>query len=261
MVGVSGAAERQAGWVVGAAVRAPLPEQELRDRMTPASLEACGGPAGFNPVSRASARSRSTGPSWPDRTWAELDGPIAAPGTRVSFVAAEIGPTGELDVVHGVDADVLRPVGSVFKLYVLGALAQGVRDGRASWDEPLAVRDEWEALPSGRLQDWRAGDELPLVEFADLMISISDNTATDHLIHRLGRGAVHRQLEPFGHQRGRGDDPVPHQPGPVPTPGRTLSDPRRARSTGSSGSRARPTSAALSRGCTCWGAFALLQQP
>lgn len=31
------------------------------------------------------------------------------------------------------------------------------------------------------------------------MISLSNNTATDHLIHRLGRDAVHRQLGFFGH--------------------------------------------------------------
>lgn len=119
----------------------------------------------------------------------------------MSFVAAELDPSGALDVVHGVDADVLRPVGSAFELYVLGALAQAVPDGRASWDEPLAIRDEWKSLPSGRLQDRPTGDELTLAQFADLMISISDNTATDHLIHHLGRDAVHRQLELFGHLR------------------------------------------------------------
>ncbi|MEU7747619.1 serine hydrolase [Nonomuraea sp. NPDC049158] len=39
-----------------------------------------------------------------------------------------------------------------------------------------------------------------MAEYADHMISISDNTATDHLIHRLGRDAVVRQLSLFGHR-------------------------------------------------------------
>jgi Beta-lactamase enzyme family len=119
----------------------------------------------------------------------------------VSFAAAEIGQDARCRIVHGFDADTQRPIGSAFKLYVLGALAKAVVDGQASWDERLAIRDDWKSLPSGQLQDRPAGSTLTLAEFADHMISISDNTATDHLIHRLGRSAVERSLALLGNQR------------------------------------------------------------
>jgi hypothetical protein len=39
------------------------------------------------------------------------------------------------------------------------------------------------------------------------MISISDNTATDHLIHRLGRDALQHQLTLFGHHHSSANTP------------------------------------------------------
>jgi Beta-lactamase enzyme family len=100
-----------------------------------------------------------------------------------------------------------RPLASAFKLYVLGALARAVQTGRASWDEQLAIRGEWRSLPSGELQDARAGTELPLSTYAEKMISISDNTAADHIIHLLGRHAVEQQLRRFDMARPQADEP------------------------------------------------------
>jgi len=38
------------------------------------------------------------------------------------------------------------------------------------------------------------GERFSLLHYAERMISVSDNTATDHLIHRLGREAVEAEL-------------------------------------------------------------------
>ncbi len=78
-------------------------------------------------------------------------------------------------------------IGSAFKLWVLTALAEMVAAGDATWDDPLPIRDAIKSLPSGVMQDQPDGKSFPLREYAAKMISISDNTATDHLIHRLGR--------------------------------------------------------------------------
>jgi hypothetical protein len=139
--------------------------------------------------------------------WTGIDTRLAGLGTRVSFAAARIDPDGQCRIAHGLDPDTRRPMASAFKLYVLGALAQFVAEGRASWGEQLAIRDDWKSLPSGTLQDRPAGTLLPLSEYAGYMISISDNTATDHLIHRLGRDALARQLSLFGHRRPRANVP------------------------------------------------------
>jgi beta-lactamase class A len=140
-------------------------------------------------------------------SWAELDRDLAGLGATVSFVAAEVEPGGGCRPAHGLDANAPRPLGSAFKLYVLGALGQAVAEHRAAWNEPLPIHDDWKSLPSGNLQLRPAGTELPLTTYADHMISISDNTAADHLIHRLGRAAVERQLTLFGARQPQLDIP------------------------------------------------------
>jgi len=140
------------------------------------------------------------------RSWRALDRRLHALAPRVSFLAARVDADGCVPE-HAVAADVARPLGSTVKLYVLGALARAVARGRARWDERLAIRDAWKSLPSGILQDTAAGTPLPLRRYANLMISISDNTATDHLVHRLGRRAVEAQLGRFGMARPLANSP------------------------------------------------------
>lgn len=123
-------------------------------------------------------------------TWDALDEKLAAlPGTA-NFHAARLNPDGTLTPLHAFNADARLAVGSTFKLYVLGALAQKVQRGEAAWDQKLAIRDDWKSLPSGVMQNDPAGTEHTLSEYALKMISISDNTATDHLIHFVGREPI-----------------------------------------------------------------------
>jgi Beta-lactamase enzyme family len=140
-------------------------------------------------------------------SWRSLDARLHALAPRVGFAAATITRGGRCRVLHGDDPGRARPLASMFKLYVLGALGHAVLDQRARWDERLAIRDAWKSIPSGTLQNAPAGTALPLRTYADLMISISDNTAADHLIHRLGRAAVQRQLRRFGNRHARRDIP------------------------------------------------------
>jgi len=98
------------------------------------------------------------------------------------------------EVIMELRADEPLQVGSTFKLAVLAALREEIAAGRRSWDEVVTLRDEWRSLPSGRLQDWPAGAPLTLHTLAALMISESDNTATDALIATLGRDLVERRI-------------------------------------------------------------------
>ncbi|MGF6881001.1 hypothetical protein ABIA39_000881 [Nocardia sp. GAS34] len=141
-------------------------------------------------------------------SWAELDARLATLAPRASFAAMEIRTDGHCELIHGHEAEVPRPTGSAFKLYVLGALGQAVAQGSARWDESLRIREDHRS-PAGTMQYLPAGTEAPLSEYADLMISLSDNTATDHLLHRLGREAVQRQLALFGHASPETNRPFP----------------------------------------------------
>lgn len=78
-------------------------------------------------------------------------------------------------------------VGSTFKLAVLAALRDQINRGNLSWSTLIQLKEEHKTLPSGILQDWPTDSPLTLHTLASLMISISDNTATDALIGVLGR--------------------------------------------------------------------------
>jgi beta-lactamase class A len=96
------------------------------------------------------------------------------------------------------NADQPLAVGSAFKLAVLAALREQIEKGdplRASrkarsWHDVVELRPEDKSLPSGILQTWFDGALLTVQTLATLMISQSDNTATDTLIHLMGREAI-----------------------------------------------------------------------
>jgi beta-lactamase class A len=92
--------------------------------------------------------------------------------------------------VHQVASSTARPLASMFKLFVLGALAHQVAVGRVSWNQELTVTDALKSGGSGSLQDVPAGTRVSVQQTALKMISVSDNTAADMLIHLVGRSAV-----------------------------------------------------------------------
>jgi beta-lactamase class A len=122
-------------------------------------------------------------------SWDAFDADLQSMARYSSFVVVEVAGAGN-SLVAGVSETDISAIGSAFKIYVLGALALAVENGSASWDEKLAIRDDWKSLPSGDFQNEPAGTEFTLRQFAEKMISISDNTAADHLLLRLGRSNV-----------------------------------------------------------------------
>jgi beta-lactamase class A len=81
-------------------------------------------------------------------------------------------------------------VGSAFKIAVLATLQEQIDSAKRSWADIVELRSARKSLPSGLLQDWPEGSPLTLHTLATLMISISDNTATDILIDLIGRDAL-----------------------------------------------------------------------
>ncbi|MFT3942270.1 MAG: Cpe/LpqF family protein [Ancrocorticia sp.] len=101
------------------------------------------------------------------------------------------------------------PLGSIFKLYVLLALSESIKNGDLTWEDELTITDEVRSLPSGELQDEPNGTIVTVRDAATKMIEISDNTATDMLIQRLGRETVEAAVVASGHH-----DPDLMQPFP-----------------------------------------------
>ncbi len=88
------------------------------------------------------------------------------------------------------DADMRLAVGSAAKLAILAALDEAISAGRLALDTVVPLDERWKSLPTGQLQDWPVGTPVTVATLANLMISISDNTATDALIALVGRDAV-----------------------------------------------------------------------
>jgi beta-lactamase class A len=83
-------------------------------------------------------------------------------------------------LLTGIVPDKAMPLGSAFKLWVLGELAREVSAGERKWSDVVPVGPA--SLPSGITQSWPAGSPVTIQTLATLMISISDNTATDTLV-------------------------------------------------------------------------------
>lgn len=109
----------------------------------------------------------------------------AFPGT-VSYVVEQLGgPT-----KASLHDDLPLAVGSTFKLAVLNALVDEIHSGRRHWSDVVPLKEQWKSIPSGVLQNWPAGSPITLATYATEMISISDNTAADALIHIVGAKAI-----------------------------------------------------------------------
>ncbi|HSO36950.1 MAG TPA: serine hydrolase, partial [Labilithrix sp.] len=112
----------------------------------------------------------------------------ALPG-KVSVCVASKGAPNE-----GLKMDVPLAVGSTFKLSILAALRDRIEvEKKLSWEHVVALEARHKSLPSGILQDWPDKTPLTVASLAALMISRSDNTATDALLDLVGRARVEQR--------------------------------------------------------------------
>ncbi len=113
----------------------------------------------------------------------------------VAQIARLPGATSVLVMTDGVvvaerNADLPLGVGSAAKLAILRALDLAVGEGRLAWDQVVPLDPSWTSLPSGILHFWPAQTPMTIATLANLMMSMSDNTATDGLIDIVGRTAI-----------------------------------------------------------------------
>lgn len=108
-------------------------------------------------------------------------------------VAAIVTVDGE--TVVELNPDDVAPLASVFKLYVLLAVADAVAAGDIGWDDPLPLDDAARSFPAGE----RDGVARTVREVATDMIAASDNTSTDMLMLLVGRESVEDAVRAAGH--------------------------------------------------------------
>lgn len=118
----------------------------------------------------------------------------ALPG-KVSFQIARLGDRAPASVA-ALEAGRPLAIGSAFKLVILAELSRQVRAGQRRWSDVVPIKRH--SLPSGITQGWPLGSPATLHTLASLMISISDNTATDVLLRTAGRENVEAMMGRIG---------------------------------------------------------------
>ena len=130
--------------------------------------------------------------------WADVDAELTKSGARYSYQATKV-EDGKCTGFAGTNVDASLPLASIFKLYVLLAVANEVNAGTVRWDDQLTITAAAKAVGSAGLDELEPGAKVSVRTAAQQMISASDNMATDLLIDRLGPGAVERALVVAGH--------------------------------------------------------------
>ncbi len=122
------------------------------------------------------------------------------------FLVTKIASTG-FDPIAKWNPDTALALGSAFKLYVLATLLKEINSGQRHWNDVIYLDSASRAFPSGEMHAWPIGTPVTLATAATLMISISDNTATDLLIHTLGRKNIEAMLGEAGNAHASRDIP------------------------------------------------------
>lgn len=140
-------------------------------------------------------------------SWHDVDAVLGRTGARFSYQVAKVDD-GRCDPVAGANTGESLPLASIFKLYVLHALAGAIKNGTVSWDDRLTVTDKSRAVGSSGLA-LPAGAQVSVRTAAEKMIATSDNMATDLLIEKMGTHAIEDALVTAGHHDPASMTPFP----------------------------------------------------
>ena len=92
---------------------------------------------------------------------------------------------------------------STIKVAIMLAVFDEVARGKAKWTEPLTVTANEKVSGTGVLAEMSDGDQLPLRDVVELMIVLSDNTATNMVLQRFTADAVNNYLDKLGFRNTR----------------------------------------------------------
>jgi beta-lactamase class A len=141
-------------------------------------------------------------------SWRDVDATLSNTGARYSYQAAKVND-GRCERVAGINAGQPLPLASIFKLYVLYAVADAVKAGTVSWDDELVITAKAKAVGSSGLDKLPEGAHVSVRTAAEKMIATSDNMATDLLIEKLGTHAVENAFVAAGHHDPASMTPFP----------------------------------------------------
>jgi len=139
-------------------------------------------------------------------SWRDVDATLGKTDAHYSWRVAKVND-GQCDQVAGTNTAQSLPLASIFKLYVLYAVADAVKAGTVSWDDQLTVTDKGKAV--GSAMELPVGAHISVRTAAEKMIATSDNMATDMLIGKVSTWAVENALADAGHHDPAAMTPFP----------------------------------------------------
>jgi beta-lactamase class A len=96
------------------------------------------------------------------------------------------------------EADAPVPTASTIKLPIMVELFAEAEEGKLDWNQKLELTNQDKVSGSGVLTEFSAGDLLPIRDLMHLMIVVSDNTATNLILDRIGGNAVNQRMAQLG---------------------------------------------------------------
>lgn len=130
----------------------------------------------------------------PKGNWKEkLDKAIAAAPFDVGVYVLDVA-SGD---TYQHNADKQFSSASIIKLFILQNLFEQAQKGDVKLTDAI-VFDQSKAIPGGMLHKFATGAILRLEDIAQFMLSVSDNTATNLLIDRLGMDRINASIQAMG---------------------------------------------------------------
>lgn len=124
----------------------------------------------------------------------QIKSKVAAFKGRVSLFAKNLD-TGES---YELNADERVRTASTIKIAVMVEAFARVSEGKANWTDKLILTKEKKVSGSGVLQEFSEGLQLTLRDAVNLMMLVSDNTATNLVLDVLTTDAVNVRMESLG---------------------------------------------------------------
>ncbi len=119
---------------------------------------------------------------------------VAGHHGKVALYAVQLS-TGR---VVALDPDTVVQTASVIKLTILFEAKEQVRQGKTHWDDKITLQPDDAVSGSGLLLFLDAPQTLTLKDVLSLMIMMSDNTATNLAIDKIGLDAVNARIAWIG---------------------------------------------------------------
>ena len=113
---------------------------------------------------------------------------------EIGVFALDIGSRREM----AINADSRFPTASTIKIAVMVEAYHQVADGKLSLDEAFPLTDTDKVGGSGILNGLSSGTTLKVRDLIHLMIVLSDNTATNLLVTKLGTAQIDARLVGYG---------------------------------------------------------------